>query len=84
VDVQVQTSDEAQNGKFIAAQRESGIQGLGLDFDYSAPTTVSHIAQRGSAQEGVKGFAPITTDLLRQASRCMNRFPSHEAASPHL
>lgn len=53
----------------------SAVQGLGLDLEYPA--------QVGGAMEAPKGFAPITTDLLRQASRCMTRFP-HDSASPHL
>lgn len=59
-----------------ASGDESTVQGLGLDLEYPAQVG-------GSAMEAPKGFAPITTDLLRQASRCMTRFP-HDSASPHL
>nr|CDI54248.1 putative protein [Melanopsichium pennsylvanicum 4] len=54
-------------------QASAGVQGLGLDFGQPPP--------KGS---GVEGFAPLTTDLLRAASRCMNRNPSENTSSPHL
>lgn len=59
-------------------QQEPAVQGLGLDFGTPDPN-----AAAASARDSVKGFAPITTDLLRQASRCMTRFPQ-DSASPHL
>ncbi|SPO27613.1 uncharacterized protein UTRI_04354_B [Ustilago trichophora] len=74
-----QLDNAGQKVESEAAKRESGVQGLGLDFDYPS----SNAAQRNSITEGGKGFAPITTDLLRQASRCMNRYPQ-DIASPHL
>ncbi|CCF51399.1 hypothetical protein NDA10_005344 [Ustilago hordei] len=71
-------ADEGSSAEAPASQHLSALQGLGLEFDSPDPN-----AGPASTQGGVKGFAPITTDLLRQASRCMTRFPQH-SASPHL
>ncbi|KAJ1022767.1 hypothetical protein NDA18_005101 [Ustilago nuda] len=71
-------ADEGLSAEAPASQHLSALQGLGLEFGSPHPN-----AGRASTQGGVKGFAPITTDLLRQASRCMSCFPQR-SASPHL
>ncbi|CDW97368.1 hypothetical protein [Sporisorium scitamineum] len=58
------------------AQHHQAVQGLGLDIDYPS----SHV---GTASNTGKGFAPITTDLLRKASRYMDQHVQ-DAVSPHL
>ncbi|TKY84549.1 hypothetical protein EX895_006451 [Sporisorium graminicola] len=57
-------------------QHNQAVQGLGLDIDY--PST--HV---GTSRDTSKGFAPVTTDLLRKASRYMDQH-AQDAASPHL
>ncbi|SOV07576.1 uncharacterized protein UDID_05353 [Ustilago sp. UG-2017a] len=71
-------ADEGSSAEAPASQHLSAVQGLGLEFGSPDPN-----AGGASTQGGVKGFAPITINLLRQASRCMTRFPQH-SASPHL
>ncbi|KAJ1022472.1 hypothetical protein NDA16_003461 [Ustilago loliicola] len=75
--IDAQLPHEGSSFEAQEQQRESGVQGLGLEFG-------SPDLNAGSlARDSVKGFAPITTDLLRQASRCMTRVPQ-DSASPHL
>lgn len=67
--------DGGEHSKVQDEQQEGALQGLGLGIDYP----VSDVPERRSASESAKGFAPITTDLLRQASR-----HASDSASPHL
>ncbi|SJX63718.1 uncharacterized protein SRS1_14468 [Sporisorium reilianum f. sp. reilianum] len=69
--------DGALDGeRYSEAAHHQAVQGLGLDIDY--PST-----HAGSTRDTGKGFAPITTDLLRKASRYMDQH-AHDAVSPHL
>lgn len=58
------------------SQRAPAVAGLGLDLDYPSANVISNPLPDHPAPGTVKGFAPITTDLLRQATRF--------GASPHL
>ena len=76
-------ASEQRGEEARVSQSESAVQGLGLDFGYPTSKISSDVPQHRFTHDEVKGFAPITTDLLRQASRSMIRNPQ-ETASPHL
>lgn len=57
-------------------QHQDAVQGLGLDLNYPSTSVASDALPGDSTHDAVKGFAPVTTDLLRQLSRY--------GASPHL
>lgn len=70
-----QPTTGGESSKVNDEPQETALQGLGLGIN----CPVSDVPERRSASEGAKGFAPMTTDLLRQASRY-----APDSSSPHL